>query len=758
MEDDPINYIDFSHDCVSNEMEYVGVGNEIPDEMEDDISNDLPNNMSIAIPLSPTKNAKVSIEVGMEFPEWKDIVNLYTAFGRIRGFGIRRRTSREDYVKLTCIREGHPQTKKEENVGKLCEAKSRRTSSSRIGCEACVKASRNKKTNMWRITHFIDNHNHEMVTPKSVTYLRSHRKMPDAAKCLVEKFNNSSLPTGKVATIFKSHDLGFDSRDCYNHMKNVRRKIYDAGDAQAVLHYCIKQQALNLDFFYSIKCDDDDRMVSFFWIDARSRHAYKLFGDVITFDTTYRTNKYYMPFGPFVGVNNHMQSLLLGCALLQDETEDTFIWLFEEWLRAMNGKHPVAIITDQDMAISNAVAKVFPNTKHRFCLWHIMKKFPEKLSHVYHEHASFKKNLNECIWSSKSAEEFEERWQHLLIQYSLHGNEWLHGLYSIRSSWVPIFNRSIFFAGMNTTQRSESINSFFDGFVTSGTTLKEFVEKYNQAVDTRYESSKKEDFESKHKERLLTFNMPLEEHAAKVYTRAIFLKFGEELSLSLRLSKEKLGNDIEWVTYHVFNKKDNKDYATVDIKLENKEARCSCLYFEFMGILCRHVLAIFLIENIEQIPEHFILRRWRKEGNDILSIDSNSYTTDGDRLLRSFHLRSRYSRLDELAYASSEAFRFICDGIDSLSLAAEKFVTSEETTSLSDSDLQYLGHHSEESSMRNLKDPYISQTKGRKKDSQYTSQGRRIRSGIEEASKHTNICGICKKRGHNKRTCKDINL
>ncbi|XP_061374437.1 protein FAR1-RELATED SEQUENCE 5-like [Gastrolobium bilobum] len=311
---------------------------------------------------------------------------------------------------------------------------------------------------------------------------------------------------------------------------------------------------------------------------------------------------------------------------------------------------------------------------------------------------------------------------------------------------------------MNTTQRSESINSFFDGFVTSGTTLMKFVEKYNQALDARYESFKKEYFESKHKERLLTFNMALEEHAAKVYTRAIFLKFGEELSLSLQLSKEKLGNDIGWVTYHVFNKKDNRDSAIVEIKLENREARCSCLYFESMGILCRHVLSIFLIENVEQIPEHFILRRWRKEGNDIRSIDNDNCTTDGDRLLRSFHLRSRYSRLDELAYASSEAFRFICDGIDSLSLAAEKFVTSEETTGLSDSNLQYLSHNSEESCMRNLKDPYISQTKGRKKHSQNTSQGRRIRSGIEEASKHTNICGNCRKRGHNKCTCKDINL
>ncbi|XP_061363914.1 uncharacterized protein LOC133307421 [Gastrolobium bilobum] len=76
MENDIINYIDFNYDCVSNEMEYDGLGNDILDEMEDDLLNDLPINMSSVIPLSPTENINGSIEVGMEFLEWKDIVYL----------------------------------------------------------------------------------------------------------------------------------------------------------------------------------------------------------------------------------------------------------------------------------------------------------------------------------------------------------------------------------------------------------------------------------------------------------------------------------------------------------------------------------------------------------------------------------------------------------------------------------------------------------------------------------------------------------
>lgn len=52
---------------------------------------------------------------------------------------------------------------------------------------------------------------------------------------------------------------------------------------------------------------------------------YKEFGDIITFDTTYLTNRYDMPFTTFVGVNHHGQSMLLGCGLIFNEDTETFI-------------------------------------------------------------------------------------------------------------------------------------------------------------------------------------------------------------------------------------------------------------------------------------------------------------------------------------------------------------------------------------------------------------------------------------------------
>ena len=122
-----------------------------------------------------------------------------------------------------------------------------------------------------------------------------------------------------------------------------------------------------------------NRLRNVFWADVRSKAAFKEFGDVVTFDTTYLVNRHDMPFAPFVGVNHHGQSTLLGCALISHENTETFTWLFRTWLRCMSGISPPAIVTDQCQAMKNAIEVVFPNTRHWWCLWHIMKKLPEKL-------------------------------------------------------------------------------------------------------------------------------------------------------------------------------------------------------------------------------------------------------------------------------------------------------------------------------------------------------------------------------------------
>nr|KAJ0218218.1 hypothetical protein LSAT_V11C300139810 [Lactuca sativa] len=51
----------------------------------------------------------------------------------------------------------------------------------------------------------------------------------------------------------------------------------------------------------------------------------------------------------------------------------------------------------------------------------------------------------------------------------------------------------------------------------------------------------------------------------------------------------------------------------VEIKVEEKEINCSCEHFKSMGVLCRHAFTIIMRCGVKEIPERYILKRWRKD-------------------------------------------------------------------------------------------------------------------------------------------------
>jgi zinc finger SWIM domain-containing protein 3 len=158
---------------------------------------------------------------------------------------------------------------------------------------------------------------------------------------------------------------------------------------------------------------------------------YKCFGDVVSFDTTFQTNKFEMPFAPLLGTNHHKQAMIFGATLLFDETISSFVWLFETFLTAMGGKHPSIIFTDQDAAMAGAIAYVFPNTSHRLCLWHIYLNASKHLSHVIHVHTQkFQSDFKSCVYEDRSEECFKTKRNEVLSKYNLHKNSWMQNLYA----------------------------------------------------------------------------------------------------------------------------------------------------------------------------------------------------------------------------------------------------------------------------------------------------------------------------------------
>ncbi|XP_050378377.1 protein FAR1-RELATED SEQUENCE 5-like [Argentina anserina] len=197
-------------------------------------------------------------------------------------------------------------------------------------------------------------------------------------------------------------NVGCTERDLRNAVRD-ERNLVKGHDVDILYEHFKAEQEKNL-----VDTDAENRLIRCFWVDSSEKKSYAHFGDVVVFDTTYNTNRYKMFFAPLLGVNHHGQTLVFGCTFLSNENFDSFVWLLNTWLAAMPRGAPKVIITDQDQAMAKAIGHVLPNTFHRYCVWHILRKFQDKTSTEFMN--KYYDSFKACIWDSESPDEFERRW------------------------------------------------------------------------------------------------------------------------------------------------------------------------------------------------------------------------------------------------------------------------------------------------------------------------------------------------------------
>jgi len=94
--------------------------------------------------------------------------------------------------------------------------------------------------------------------------------------------------------------------------------------------------------------------------------------------------------------------------------------------------------------------------------------------------------------------------------------------------WVPACLKDTFFVGMNTTQQSESMHAFFDGYVYTQTTLKEFVDQFVSTLRRMVENEARADFDSFNCMISCISHFYFEKQFQDVYTNAKFKEVREE--------------------------------------------------------------------------------------------------------------------------------------------------------------------------------------------------------------------------------------
>lgn len=559
--------------------------------------------------------------VGLEFNSATEAYEFYQAYAATKGFRIRIgqlfRSKLDGSItsrRFVCSKEGfqHP---------------------SRIGCGTYMRIKR-QESGKWVVDRLKKDHNHELGF-----HVESEKKSSNAANKFKEEVSGG-LETKSSVTMGDG-----------NLVKRCRENHIGSDWYSMLFEYFQSRQAEDTGFFYAVEVNDGNCM-NVFWADSRSRYSCSQFGDAVVLDTSYKNSVYMVPFASFVGVNHHKQPVLLACALIADESKESYNWLFKTWLRAMSGRHPLSIIADQDRAIQQAITEIFPGTHHCFSLWQIKAKEREFLRLMDN---GFRCEYENCILRSQTAEEFDTAWNDLLNRYGLKENIWLTEMYEKRASWVPVYLQGTFFAGM---PMNESIDSFFGTLVDAQTPVLEFVSRYESGLERRREEERKEDFNSFNLQGFLQTKEPVEEQCRRLYTLTVFKIFQKELLQSYSFLGFKMYE--EGATGRYLVRKCGNDYEKniVTCGASGLNMSCSCQMFEFEGVLCRHVLRVFQILDIKEIPSHYILHRWTRnaEYGIVRDIESGGSSQELKALML-WSLRETACKYIEAGAASLEKYK-----------------------------------------------------------------------------------------------------
>ncbi|WCJ38522.1 FAR1-related sequence 9 [Euphorbia peplus] len=687
------------------------------------------DNASTAYP--KVSNQTVDEITKMTFDSLEAAEFFYREYSKQMGFSFRVRDSQVNkkdqprMKKWVCEKEG---TKKTIDLNEPQQNRRRNHGEIRQNCPASFHVKLDRKTKQWVVKKFVPMHNHDLALPKHVQFLKSHRSIDIGEMAQAKAMHEVGVKTSKIIDLLAHQSGGFQNlefipKDMYNNMNVEKKREIQDGDAFTTLGFLGAKKESDPGFFFKYTSRENGQLCNLFWSDSLSRLDYSIFGDVIAFDACYKRNIYCTPIVTLMGLNNHRQSIVFACALLEDEQTSSYIWVLNTFLECMGAKKPFSVVTDGDLAMRAAIREVFPDVAHRLCSWHIQRNATSEVKNV-----DFHRDFQNLLLNHMELNEFETKWTSLVSKYNLENNSWIQRMYEDRKMWAETYFKGVFLGGTRTTSRCEGFHSFLNDFVNKKLNLFEFVKQFDRALDKIRYNENRADHSASYSNPTCNHVLKVyEKQAAEKYTPKALMKFQEELNQeSAYLMAEPVEYNENEHIYQLSRWRSTAPKRTVRYNSFLQTIKCSCMHFESWGFPCRHSICVIKLEELSCIPESCFLRRWTKNAkNNFLDTADNSVIPDDVlSMIRYGALTSTCKRMCQLASRSTKSF---------------KEVTNEVTKVVSRLEEEnHLHMHIEQ--FEGIRDPKLVRTKG-------------MRSNNTSKPTTARKCGKCRTPGHTRTTC-----
>ena len=170
----------------------------------------------------------------------------------------------------------------------------RKNTSCKTGCLASMRVRR-IEGDVYEVYWFVAEHNHPLVSPQDMQFLLNSRDLGFSKQRFLMEVSNANVGPVKAFKLMKEmyggfENVGVTAVDCKNFKRDMNLFIGDR-DAQMAVEKLENRAKHCEGFFVDYYVGEGDALSGLFWADNAAKLNYKRFGDVISFDATFRSNK-----------------------------------------------------------------------------------------------------------------------------------------------------------------------------------------------------------------------------------------------------------------------------------------------------------------------------------------------------------------------------------------------------------------------------------------------------------------------------------
>lgn len=345
------------------------------------------------------------------------------------------------------------------------------------------------------ITRYIDEHNHEISGD-----LSGHSfalRLEPSEQLMVRDMTSAGVTPSILSTLKRQCDNQLATRrDVYNQVAAARVEILAGRSPIQALMETLRDGP----FEFASDFDDQGHVTRLFFSHTQSLQLAQRFSNVFLLDCTYKTNRFKILLLNIVGLDCSFVSFNAGFVFLREEKEADYDWALNAFARFVPSCS--VLVTDRELALMNAIEKVYPDAKNILCLWHINKNilancrkyFPAMQDEEETEWNEFLLFWN-AFCHSESQELLDCNWRDFVEKYT-HSHS--SAVRYVENTWlihqekfVRFFVNQHLSLGVTTTSRAEGMHFVMKRYINlSRYDLFSAQHKINLMLETQFSDTR----------------------------------------------------------------------------------------------------------------------------------------------------------------------------------------------------------------------------------------------------------------------------